>query len=202
MPEMISLDQITTDDTAQIRAFGTNQEVVGEYADALENGAELPPVVVFRDGDNYFAGDGFHRIAAARKLGRDAIAADVRQGTLRDAILHAAGANATHGLRRTNADKRKAVSALLTDPLWTKWSDRKIATACSTDHKTVAAVRRELSGEIPKPTAKKKPNGEIPKSGNGEIPTLGSSMVAKLFATVSDEALVAECRRRGLEVSP
>ena len=80
------------------------------------------------------------------------ILAEVREGTRRDAILAAAAANATHGLRRTNADKRRAVLTLLRDPEWVKWSDRKIGAGRSVDHKTVAAIRaRATSGEFPTP---------------------------------------------------
>lgn len=43
------------------------------------------------------------------------IKADVREGTRRDGILHAVGANATHGNRRTNEDKRRAIVILLND---------------------------------------------------------------------------------------
>ena len=38
------------------------------------------------------------------------------KGTQRDAILWSISANATHGLRRTNEDKRRAVTRLLQDP--------------------------------------------------------------------------------------
>ena len=46
------------------------------------------------------------------------IAALVKAGTRRDAVLAAAGANAAHGLRRSAADKARAVDALLTDDEW------------------------------------------------------------------------------------
>jgi hypothetical protein len=38
-------------------------------------------------------------------------------------VLHSAGANAMHGLRRTNADKRRTVMLLLQDEEWAAWSD-------------------------------------------------------------------------------
>jgi hypothetical protein len=71
---------------------------------------------VFYDGAEYWLADGFHRVHAAQKLRRLTIAADVRQGTRRDAVLLSARANAEHGLRRTNEDKRRAVLTLLADP--------------------------------------------------------------------------------------
>lgn len=68
----------------------------------------------------------------------------MRQGGLRDAILHSAGANANHGLRRTNEDKRRAVLMLLDDEEWSQWSDREIGRQCVVDGKTVTRLREEL----------------------------------------------------------
>lgn len=82
----------------------------------------------------------FHRYRAAD---RAAIPAEVREGTQRDAILFACGANTAHGLRRTNEDKRKAVGLLLADAEWSKWSDREIARQCSVGVMTVGRVRAE-----------------------------------------------------------
>jgi ParB-like chromosome segregation protein Spo0J len=83
----------------------------------MRDGAQFPPLVVLHDGEAYWLAEGFHRFNAAREAELETIACEVRSGSLRDAILHSAGANATHGLRRTNADKRRAVSILLEDPL-------------------------------------------------------------------------------------
>ncbi|RMD90366.1 MAG: streptomycin biosynthesis regulator, partial [Alphaproteobacteria bacterium] len=63
-------------------------------------------------------------------------------------ILHACGANSSHGLRRTNADKRRAVETLLRDEEWSQWGDRKIARKCAVHHSFVAKIRRELTGAI------------------------------------------------------
>jgi hypothetical protein len=55
-------------------------------------------------------------------------------------------------LRRTTADKRRAV--LLVLAACPKWSNRKIGEACGVDDKTVAAAKRSLetsSAEIPHP---------------------------------------------------
>lgn len=70
-------------------------------------------------------------ISNAKKLAKEAPdvaeAADIRQGTRRDAVLFSVGANASHGLRRTNEDKRRAVTVLLSDEEWNKWPQAKIA---------------------------------------------------------------------------
>jgi hypothetical protein len=55
--------------------------------------------------------------------------------------LYAVGANASHGLKRTNRDKRNAVLVLLKDPEWQGWSDREIARRCVVSPHTVAAER-------------------------------------------------------------
>ena len=139
------------------RSGGTQTRVtveaatVDEYAEALGAGAVFPPVIVFYDGEIYWLADGFHRAAAAEKIGATAIAAEVRQGTRRDAVLYSVGANAAHGLRRSNGDKRRAVETLLRDEEWRCWADREIARRAGVDHKTVGALRADLirRGEIP-----------------------------------------------------
>jgi hypothetical protein len=53
-----------------------------------------------------------------------------RQFNRRDALLFSVGANAIHGHRRTNEDKRRAVDVLLNDPEWRVWNDSEIARRC------------------------------------------------------------------------
>jgi hypothetical protein len=143
---MITLDELTADPEVRSRAE-MDEAVVQEYAEAMRAGAAFPPVVVFHDGERHYLSDGFFRVAAAREAGLDEIEADVRTGKRRDAILHAVGANATHGLRRTNADKRRAVRMLLEDKEWKGWSDRKIAGMCAVSPNFVGEVRRSLSSD-------------------------------------------------------
>jgi hypothetical protein len=190
MGSLIPLPKIK-DPGAQMRVE-MRPETVNDYAEAMLDDADFPPVILYHDGTDYWLGDGYHRVAAARKIERESIKAEVREGTARDAILCGVGANATHGLQRTQADKRQAIERLLRDPEWARWSDRKIAEAAKVDHKTVAKVRRELSGEIP--TAPGKLSGEIPtRKPNGPL-------INDLIRSIRDEDLIAECRRRGLTV--
>lgn len=138
---MLELDQIRIDGGTQSRVE-LSQETVAEYAQAFQAGADFPAVVVFFDGVSYWLADGFHRYFGALNAGESAIAAQVINGTQRDAVLHSLKANATHGLKRTNADKRKAVETLLQDAEWATWSDRKIAEVCGVGHPFVAAIRK------------------------------------------------------------
>lgn len=119
---------------------------VAEYAEAMLAGEQLPPVTVFHDGADYWLADGFHRVKAAEQAGLAEIAVDVRQGDRRAAILFSTGVNAEHGLRRTNADKRRAVDVLMRDPQWSQWSDREIARQCKVGHPLVAEMRKAITG--------------------------------------------------------
>ena len=142
------LHDITLDPRLQPRA-ALDAETVEDYAARYAEGADMPAVTLFRDGDTFWLADGFTRVAAAGKAGRETIAADVRTGSYRDALLFAAAANAAHGLRRTNADKRRAVSMLLADAECAEWSNEQIARHCMVDPKTVADVRKSTSPEFP-----------------------------------------------------
>ncbi len=142
--EAITLDAIRTDGGTQARG-AIDAAWVDELAAVVADGAgALDPVVVFYDGAAYWLADGFHRVAAYAKAGRAIIRAEVNQGTRRDAVLYACGANAKHGLRRTNADKRRAVETLLRDDEWTQWSDREIARRCGVSNDFVSRTRPSI----------------------------------------------------------
>lgn len=142
----LPLAKIRLDGGTQARAR-TRQEVVDDYTDSLRAGAVFPAVVTFFDDRDYWPGDGFHRIFAHKAAGRKTIAAEVRRGTVRDAILFAVGANVQHGLRPTPEDKRHAVGLLLADPEWSRWSNREIARRCGVSPGLVGLVRHERRQE-------------------------------------------------------
>ena len=86
-----------------------DESTVVEYADAMRGKAHFPPVTAFCDGKKIYLADGFHRVEATMRCGWRKIKADVRTGTFADALKHALGANANHGLRRSNADKQRCL---------------------------------------------------------------------------------------------
>lgn len=139
----INLDLLRMDGGTQTRAV-IDETTVNDYAESMQNENTFPPIVVYHDGAIHWLADGFHRVRAARKCGKTELEADVRQGTRRDAVLFSVGANADHGLRRTNADKRRGVITLLGDEEWKQWSDREIARRCGVGNKFVSNVRAEL----------------------------------------------------------
>ena len=141
---MLELSRIRIDGGTQSRVE-LNNATVEEYSEAMAEGAAFPPVVVFFDGANHWLADGFHRYFGADHAGIDSIAADVRNGTQQDAQLFSFSVNADHGLRRSNADKRKSVTGALKHPVSSKWSDNQIAKHCGVHHSTVGDVRRSLA---------------------------------------------------------
>ena len=144
----LKLADIRVDGGTQSRAAIT-EDTVAEYAEAMADpNTVFPPVVVYYDGREYWLADGFHRVEAWRRVGREEVPAEIRQGDRRRAILHSCGANAAHGLRRSNADKRRAVMTLLEDAEWGQWSARQIAKQCGVSADFVARMRRDQSGDV------------------------------------------------------
>jgi hypothetical protein len=138
----LNLEKIRIDCGTQARAT-INQDTVADYAESMRTGSIFPAVTVFFDGVDYYLADGFHRYFATAKVGSPGIEASIINGTVRDAILYSLGANDEHGLRRTAADKRKAIMIMLADAEWRDWNNKAIATACHCSVDLVQKVREE-----------------------------------------------------------
>ena len=147
--KLLGMDVIRIDGGTQSREK-IDETVVSDYADLIEDGVVFPAVRVYFDGVSHYLADGFHRYHAHRKAGKGAIEADIEKGTLRDAILYSLGANHEHGLRRSNADKRKAVQAMLDDFEWQEWSNAEIARRCHVSERMVANMRGSDAPEVRK----------------------------------------------------
>ncbi len=119
-------------------------ETIAEYAAAYRDGVELPRIVVCQlpDGE-LLAIDGFHRIQAAVQAGKDWLPARVVEVDTRlDALWLALSQNHAHGLKRSRADKRRAVELALSHPDAEELSDRQLAKHCGVHHELVASVRQ------------------------------------------------------------
>lgn len=139
----LPLAEIVLDADVQPRAR-IDPRVVEEYVERLDGGHTLPPVDVFDDGQQKLLAEGFHRTEAHRKLGHVEIACLVHQGSKHDAIWFAIKANQTHGLRRTTADKQRAVKMALRHPNGAGMSDSQIAEVVGVSHTMVAKYREKL----------------------------------------------------------
>lgn len=149
----LKISDITQDTRTQSRAH-IDAATVKEYAERIQEGDIFPPIIAFYDGTKYWLSEGWHRIWAAAmasplKLEAE-IEADVKSGTLEDAIVWSAGANKQHGMQRTNADKKKVVETLLLLPSWSRKSDREIGRYCGVSQPFVSALRKKLvaSGKL------------------------------------------------------
>jgi len=143
MATTVAISRIKINGGTQIREALYDNATLEEYRDAMEAGATFPPIFVVEDGDNLWLVDGFHRVAAAQKLGRKTIDANVREGTLEEAQWLACSAN--RGLLRNHKDKRAAIVAALKHPRSRGLSDRAIAMHCGVGHQLVGDVRREFA---------------------------------------------------------
>lgn len=156
--EKIRLEKINVDGDLQVRDK-INEDAVREYAEVIREGGKMPPVTVFFDGKSYHLADGWHRFFAHKQAAFAEIEAEVHDGTRRDAILFAVSANDKHGLRRTNADKRRSVLVLLEDFEWSEWNNIKIAEVCGVSATFVDKIRKEMN--TPQPTARKVTRGGV-----------------------------------------
>lgn len=182
-PEIIEIDThfIRTDGGTQTRA-ALNAFTLDEYYQAMERGAQFPPIDVYYDGSEYWLADGFHRLAAVEKMQNEAIECRVHQGDKRAAILHSVGANAQHGLQRNREDVNRAIAMMLRDSEWQKWTDSAIAAKVGCTNKTVAARRTEMiaAGEIEPVTVRVASDGRLMdtrKIGEGAMETPTASML-------------------------
>ncbi len=142
MTPLVKLSDITVDNDLQPRAF-IKSDVVDEYAEAMQQGDCFPAIILFKDGDINWLADGYHRFYAARKAGLDELSAEFRTGTKLDALRHALSANVTHGLRRSQADRRRAV--LIAIQQFRSLSNREIGRMVKVDDKTVGKYRSRLA---------------------------------------------------------
>ena len=150
MPDYIDLEDLTVENTINPRANGVDAGYVEELSQWLNesNGTgtprDLPPVVAYKLTDStILLSEGFHRVEAYAKAGRDLIPVELRSGTREDAILNAAASNQSHGQRRTNEDKRLAVR--LTLAIQPQWTDRRVANHVGVGHTLVSDMRASMA---------------------------------------------------------
>lgn len=158
-PMFTDLDQIHGENLQTRVAL--DEQTVLDYAELYrEDETTLPPVEVMQVSatGEILLTDGFHRLEAARRAGRTRIRCNFSFGSLNDALRAALRANAAHGLRRTNADKRKALKMA--------WEHRHqlfggdpshdvLAEACGVSKKTVKRFRKDIAGGDNDPTCRR-----------------------------------------------
>lgn len=158
--ESIPVEAIRMDGNTQSRAK-VSPDVVNDYTEKMRSGEKFPPIDVYFDGKHYWPADGFHRTLAAVSSGQKTIKANIHTGTVTDARLHAAGANAVHGLMRSADDKRHAVKLLLDSGEWADKAVNWLASQCRVSFHLAKSVHDEWhkSREVPVPTVRETSGG-------------------------------------------
>jgi len=126
-----------------------NLKAMDEYAELDKAGQALDPIEVTfcADSKRILVTDGNHRLASLRNNKRSHGLARVTRGTERSALQQAAGANAKHGVKRSTADKRNIVRALLQDREMRAWSSNELARIAGISAPTVEDEREKLAKE-------------------------------------------------------
>ena len=142
----IEITKITTDDEIQQRVEMADWKI-REYYESMKRGDSFPAIVVFFDGETYWLADGFHRVAAARKIEKLTFEAEIKNGSKRDAIFYALASNKSHGLNRNRKDIKKAILTILSDAEWSQMSNVAIANHIGCSEGTVRYWKRKMMTE-------------------------------------------------------
>lgn len=147
---IVKLSAIEFDVSIQCRAT-IDTGVVNDYSERMVAGDDFPPVELFGTKEKCWIGDGWHRTLAARSIERESIAANLHPGGRAEALKHALGANASNGLHRSNADKRRCVEIALRE--FPKLSSRAVAKMCGVSNHMVDDTRPAVQlGDSPSST--------------------------------------------------
>jgi len=108
---IVNLDDLNMN--YQKRVKGTDLELAQRYAESMEQGAELPPILVFEVEGEGILVDGYTRVAGYKINGVTEVEAVLYEGrTKADAELFAAFANNNHGKRASNEDNSQTIAVL------------------------------------------------------------------------------------------
>jgi hypothetical protein len=182
----INLLTIRIDGGTQARVQ-LNQDVVKEYAEKMRDGEQFPPITVFHDGSEYWLADGFHRFFATKANAQTSIEADVKTGTLDDAMLYAFSANGRRGLSMSAEDNRKIIMTMLNHPEWSKWSMAEIAKHVGVSKMTVSRVKASMETPENESTVKKyKYKDEVREVDTAKVKTKTRAPTTKPDVTTAD----------------
>lgn len=124
-------------------------DTIEEYAALYLSGEMSGAIEAYRVDGSLYVIDGFHRTHAAREANCRVEVEIVGEGSIESAEYAALGANVgPRPLRRTNADKRKAVRRAVRSPVGWKKSLRGIADHVGVSQEMVRRYRAEYQDEL------------------------------------------------------
>lgn len=143
----IAIKSLKLDAGTQPR-LATDESKVQEYAEAItdakKDGNKNPfidsPIEVIRCADGrQIPWDGFHRIFAHKAANLHEVEANIREGTVEQAVLLSLSANSKHGFQRSRKDVRNAAKRAV--ELYPHLSDVELAKIAGTSTWTIADSR-------------------------------------------------------------
>ncbi len=167
-----------------------NGEDKAHIARLAEMEAPLPPILVDRRTMRVI--DGMHRLMAASLQGRETIDVIFFNGSEADVFLRAVQENVTHGLPLSQADRRAAAERIIASH--PHMSDRAIGHSAGLAAKTVAAIRKGSSEEIPQSNARVGRDGRVRPLDSGA----GRRRAAELLTQQPDASLRDVARAAGI----
>jgi ParB-like chromosome segregation protein Spo0J len=153
---------------------------------------ELPPILVRRSTMRVI--DGMHRLTAAELRGQETIAVRFFEGDEEAAFLLAVHTNIAHGLPLKVAERRRAAERIVR--AHPQMSDRAIAEIAGLAAKTVAAVRRGATDDLPQLDARVGLDGRTRPLSTAE----GRRIAGDLFALLPDASLRKVAKGAGISV--
>lgn len=155
----------------------------------------LPPILVHQETMTVI--DGVHRVEAFRRAGRTRISAFVFRGDRCAALALAVEANVRHGKPLSQAERRAAAAAILSQA--PERSDRWVGETCGISHSTVSRLRAEMPG----PVSTSGPTIRVGRDGRRRPvePGAARSQVAKVMAEQPDSTLRDAAEAAGVSAS-
>ena len=153
----------------------------------------LPPILVSRLSNQVI--DGRHRLKAALLNGRKSIRAILFDGDHEQEFILAVQTNVAHGLPLTLDDRRAAaVRIIRANP---EFSDRSIGITVGLAAKTISAIRRSSTAEVPQSNTRIGRDGRIRPLTSAT----GRRRAMDLIATNPQASLRSVAREAGISVS-
>jgi ParB-like chromosome segregation protein Spo0J len=167
-----------------------NGEDKAHIARLAQTETPLPPILVDRRTMRVI--DGMHRLMAASLQGREEINVIFFDGSEADVFLRAVQENVAHGLPLSQADRRAAAMRIIAShPLL---SDRSIGHSVGLAAKTVAAIRKNSSEDVPQSNVRIGLDGKVRPMDSG----VGRRRAAELLAQQPDASLRDVARAAGI----
>lgn len=187
----VRLAEIKMDPAIHIRER-LYEDTIQSYMDAFD---KLPPIVLFRTKEGLLLADGFHRVAAADRLGIATIDAEIKEGTREEALEYASYANAKHGRPLTTEERRAAIGRLRL--LHPDWDYGRVAKLLSCSERLIANTLRanEVRKSLARPTPLSESHLEAISRADKELwPTLAEAAEKQDWSRDETRAVVQEVK--------